>query len=151
VNGGPPHRNPLNPVQYLILYLYNTSYFSENMLNLIHSNVELQTILDVAYRKFLCDTARPTLCLLLCYTAFECCPQTYPNIKFLLPILTTFPVTTASAERSFSMLRRLKTWLRSSMCEDCLTGLALLTLATDIEVKPEEVVERFLKRSRRII
>jgi hypothetical protein len=34
------------------------------------------------------------------------------------------------------------------MCEDRLTGLALLTLATDIEVKPEEVVERFLKRSR---
>jgi len=38
----------------------------------------------------------------------------------------------------------LKTWLQSSMCEDRLTGLALLTSATDIEVKPEEVVERFL-------
>jgi len=52
------------------------------------------------------------------FDAFECCSQTYPYIKFLLQILTTLPVTTASAERSFSMLRKLKTWLRSSMCED---------------------------------
>jgi hypothetical protein len=28
------------------------------------------------------------------------------------------------------------------MCEDRLTGLALLTSATDIEVKPEEVIRR---------
>jgi hypothetical protein len=85
------------------------------------------------------------------FDAFECCPQTYPNIKFLLQILTTLPVTTASAERSFSMLRRLKTWLRSSMCEDRLTGLALLTSATDIEVKPEEIIDRFLQRNSRRI
>lgn len=85
------------------------------------------------------------------FDAFECCPPTYPNIKFLLQILATLPVTTASAERSFSMLRRLKTWLRSSMCEDRLTGLALLTSATDIEVKPEDVIDRFLHRNSRRI
>jgi hypothetical protein len=85
------------------------------------------------------------------FDAFECCPPTYPNIKFLLQILTTLPVTTASAERSFSMLRRLKTWLRSSMGEDRLTGLALLTSAIDIEVKPEDVIDRFLQRSSRRI
>jgi hypothetical protein len=43
------------------------------MLNLIYSNVELQKMLDVAYRKFLCDTARPTFCLLLCYTTRASC------------------------------------------------------------------------------
>jgi hypothetical protein len=31
-----------------------------------------------------------------------------------------------------------------TMCEDCLTDLALLSSVTDIEVKPEKVVERFL-------
>ena len=46
------------------------------------------------------------------FDAFEYCSSVYPNIKFLLQILTPLPVTTTSAERTFSMLRRLKTWLR---------------------------------------
>lgn len=82
--------------------------------------------------------------------ALDCCPATYPNIKFLLQILTTLPVTTASAERTFSMLRRLKTWLRASMCDERLTGLALLT-SSDIEVKPEDVIEHFLHSGKRRI
>jgi len=41
----------------------------------------------------------------------------------LLKVLTTLPVTAASAERTFSMLSSLKTWLRSTMAEDRLTGL----------------------------
>ena len=73
----------------------------------------------------------------IAFDAFECCPQTYPNIKFLLQILTTLPVTTASVEISFPMLRKLKIWLRSSLYEDRLTGLALLTSATDIELTPK--------------
>jgi hypothetical protein len=95
--------------------------------------------------------ASGTICADNAFDAFECCPSIYPNIKFLLQILSTLPVTTASAERSFSMLRRLKTWLRSSMCEERLTGLALLTSASDIEVKPKDVIDSFLSYgSRRI-
>lgn len=92
-----------------------------------------------------------TICADNAFDAFECCPSTYPNIRFLLQILTTLPVTTASAERTFSMLRRLKTWLRSSMCEERLTGLGLLASSADIEVKPEDVIECFLQRGNRRI
>ena len=77
--------------------------------------------------------------------AFGCCPSVYPNKKILLQILTPLPVTSASAERIFSILRRLNTWLRSSMNDERLTGLALLAAATDISVKPEAVVDNFLK------
>ncbi|KAL4097282.1 hypothetical protein QTP88_022082 [Uroleucon formosanum] len=52
----------------------------------------------------------------------------YPNIWCLISILATLPVSTSSAERSFSTLRRLKTYLRNSCSEDCLTGLALLSV-----------------------
>ena len=58
------------------------------------------------------------------FDAFECCPSFYQNIKFLLQILTSLPVTTASAEITFSMLRRLKTWLRSSMNDERLAGVS---------------------------
>ena len=43
--------------------------------------------------------------------------QFYPNIKELLHILCVIPVTTSTAERSFSTLRRVKTYLRSTMGE----------------------------------
>ena len=85
------------------------------------------------------------------FDAFECFPSFYQNIKFLLQILTTLPITTASADRTCSMLRHLKTWLRSSMNDERLTGLALLAVATDISVKPEAVVNNFLKQSKRRI
>ena len=52
------------------------------------------------------------------FDAFEYCPSVYSYIKFLLQILTPLPVTTASAVRTFSILRSLKTWLRSSMNDD---------------------------------
>ena len=58
------------------------------------------------------------------FDAFEYCTPVYQSIKFLLQILNTLPVTTASAERTFSMLRRLKTWLHSSMNDSRLSNLA---------------------------
>ena len=66
------------------------------------------------------------------FDALEQCTVNYPNIKLLLQILATLPVTTASAERTFSMLRRLKTWPRSTMTEDRLNGLALLASSVDV-------------------
>ena len=53
-----------------------------------------------------------------------CNASLYPTPKQLLKILCTLPVTVASAERSFSCVRRLKTWMRSRMTDERLTGLA---------------------------
>ena len=83
--------------------------------------------------------------------ALASCPEHYPKIKFLLKILCTLPVTTASAERSFSMLRRLKTWLRSTMGNQRLTGLALLAASKDIQPSPEEVIDSFFLTKRRFL
>ena len=49
------------------------------------------------------------------------------------------------------MLPRLKMSLRSSVNDERLTGLALLAVATDISVKPEAVVDNFLKQGKRRI
>jgi len=43
-----------------------------------------------------------------------------------MKLLLVCPASVASAERSFSDLRRLKTWLRSSISQPRLTHLALL-------------------------
>ncbi|XP_025192154.1 52 kDa repressor of the inhibitor of the protein kinase-like [Melanaphis sacchari] len=79
----------------------------------------------------------------------ECDERFFPNIRKLLEILATLPVSTATAERTFSTLRRLKTYLRNTTGEDRLTGLALLSIQKEINVDPNEVVRRFALIPRR--
>ncbi|RVE42608.1 hypothetical protein evm_012749 [Chilo suppressalis] len=52
----------------------------------------------------------------------------YHAVRKALIILSTIPCTTATVERSFSTLRRVKTWLRSTMGEERLTGLCLMSV-----------------------
>ena len=49
-----------------------------------------------------------------------------PNITVILELLLVNPATSASAERSFSLARRLKTWLRSTMLTKRFNALAIL-------------------------
>jgi len=74
-----------------------------------------------------------------------CDKRIFPLIHTFLAILLTLPVSTASAERSFSSLRRLKTWMRSRMGEERLTGLAMLNVHRDIYVSVDKVIDRFAK------
>lgn len=55
----------------------------------------------------------------------HCRSQEFPNLSRAFTALLTLPVTTATAERFFSALRRLKTYLRSTMEENRLNGLHL--------------------------
>lgn len=73
----------------------------------------------------------------------------YPSIKIFLSILATLPISVATAERTFSTLRRLKTWLRATMGEERLTGLALMHIHRDIEIDIDAVITRFAKNSKR--
>lgn len=56
-------------------------------------------------------------------TLHACDATTYPNIKILLQLALTLPVTSCECERSFSQLKLVKTTLRSTMTGDRLSGL----------------------------
>ncbi|KAL4100912.1 hypothetical protein QTP88_020937 [Uroleucon formosanum] len=66
----------------------------------------------------------------------------FPNIWKLLQVLATIPMSTATPERTFSSLKRLKTYLRNSTGETRLNGLALMSIHREINVDPEEVLNR---------
>jgi len=51
---------------------------------------------------------------------YICNEAMYPNIFKLLKILATLPVSSATNERTFSTLKRIKTYLRNSTSEVCL-------------------------------
>lgn len=70
----------------------------------------------------------------------------FPNVKVLLTILCTLPVTSCSAERSFSALKRIKTPLRTTMGNIRLSALALLTIHQDIPIDVTAIIDEFARR-----
>ncbi|XP_029341950.1 zinc finger MYM-type protein 1-like [Acyrthosiphon pisum] len=64
----------------------------------------------------------------------QCDEDMFPTIRTLMQVLATLPVSVASAERSFSTLRRVKTWLRSRMTEDRLSALCLINVYNNLDV-----------------
>lgn len=77
----------------------------------------------------------------------------FPNILIAYRILFTVPVTVASAERSFSKLKLLKNYLRSSMSQERLNGLATLCIEKDKldEINVDAIIDDFASRSVRRI
>lgn len=76
----------------------------------------------------------------------------YPNLDIALRICLCIPATNCAGERSFSCLRRIKNYLRSSTSEDRLNSLAILCIESNITQKLsyEEVINEFaIKKSRR--
>ena len=76
--------------------------------------------------------------------------ETHPFLEVFLQILTTFLVSTATIEHSFSALKYLKTYLRSTMNEARLNGLALLYVHRDLNIKCEHVIDEFSRKNRRL-
>jgi hypothetical protein len=68
----------------------------------------------------------------------------FPETMKLINLLAVVPASSATAERSFSSLRRLKTWLRSTTTQARLNSLAILTVHRDYEPCIDEVLSKFI-------
>uniref|UniRef100_A0A8I6XYK5 HAT C-terminal dimerisation domain-containing protein n=1 Tax=Hordeum vulgare subsp. vulgare TaxID=112509 RepID=A0A8I6XYK5_HORVV len=73
----------------------------------------------------------------------------YPNISIAYRILFTMSVTVASAERSFSNLKLLKNYLRSTMSQDRLNGLATLCIEKKMldEIDIDTIISDFASKN----
>jgi hypothetical protein len=71
------------------------------------------------------------------------------NVAYM--ILLTVPVTVASAKRSFSKLKLLKSYMRSTMTQERLSSLATIALESDIleNINYEKMIEDFISRNTR--
>ena len=56
----------------------------------------------------------------------------FPALVHLLKIALTISVSTTKCERTFSALKRIKTYLRSSMSEERLNDMAILAIEQDL-------------------
>ncbi|XP_047109381.1 uncharacterized protein LOC124777882 [Schistocerca piceifrons] len=55
-----------------------------------------------------------------------------PNVNVALRILLTLPVTVASGERSFSKLKLIETYLRSTMCQTRFNDFATMSIEHEV-------------------
>ena len=75
----------------------------------------------------------------------------FPNMMTALRILGTIPVTTCECECSISALGRLKSYLRTTMTEERLNGLAMLHVHSNIAINLDTVINDFANNENRKI
>ncbi|KAK0131766.1 repressor of the inhibitor of the protein kinase [Merluccius polli] len=77
--------------------------------------------------------------------------EIYPNFWTALRIALTLPVTVAQAERSFTKLKLIKAYLRSTMSQERLTGLAVISINHSIgeQISYDDIIDDFASRKAR--
>ncbi|KAL6509341.1 hypothetical protein OROGR_022651 [Orobanche gracilis] len=75
----------------------------------------------------------------------------FPNILVAYRVLLTIHITVASAERSFSKLKLIKSYLLTSMSQDRLNGLALLSTEKNMlkNINVENIIDDFASKNAR--
>lgn len=85
---------------------------------------------------------------------YECdLTETLPEVTKLLKLTLILPVTTVPVERSFSSLNRIETVLRTTMEEDRLSNLLIISIEKELanDINHEKVIQRFSEmKDRRI-
>lgn len=76
----------------------------------------------------------------------------YPNLYKLLQVAMTIPISSSTCERSFSSMRRIKNWLRSSMGQDRFGYLSILNIERDLanSINTTIIIDNYAKKNRRI-
>ncbi|KAE9539861.1 hypothetical protein AGLY_005113 [Aphis glycines] len=69
----------------------------------------------------------------------------FPSLANLFKLFLTIPTNSACCERSFSMLKRLKNYLRTTMRQERLSNLGLIQIERDgsCQINQEEIITKF--------
>ena len=97
--------------------------------------IEVKTLQDVV--TYFCTPAHEPLRSLL------------PEFTKFIKILVTIPMTSCTAERSFSALRRFKAFLRSTMTQQRLNDVAICNFHKKLveKVNFESIADEFIKKT----
>lgn len=109
------------------------------MLNQAKLHTELSLIYENSEFKGCCG-ALALYQLLMRYNLQD----TFSETVALLNNVITTPMTTAEAERCFSTLKRIKTFLRNSMGQERLNALAMLSMERELVLSMPDFNERVI-------
>jgi hypothetical protein len=79
----------------------------------------------------------------------------FPAVRQAILLALTLPATSCTVERSFSTMRRVKTWLRTTMTSDRLSSLCMLSvhrarIAARKSEFVDEVIDKFGRDARKL-
>ena len=71
----------------------------------------------------------------------------FPDLRRVLQLALTVPIANVAAERSFSSMRRIRTYVRSTMIEQRLSSIALLNIESELarNIDVDAIVDIFAK------
>lgn len=77
--------------------------------------------------------------------------KNFPNLFKLMQLVMTLPVSSATCERSFSAMRRVRNYLRTTMSEDRFSALSSLYIERDLSntIDVHDVVAHYAAKSSR--
>lgn len=110
------------------------------------NNSELQSEVNILNRMFKQsqnDMKETALNCRISYILSNNIQVGFPLYVQILKLFLTLPTNTATCERSFSTLKRIKTYLRSTTGQDRLNSLAILYIHRNQEVDKDKVIKEF--------
>ena len=69
--------------------------------------------------------------------------NTFQQIKRVIKLYLTIPISTCEGERCFTVLKLIKSFLRTKMTNERLSDLALLKIANDVSINYEDIINAF--------
>jgi hypothetical protein len=77
--------------------------------------------------------------------------DTFPNVDIALRLYSTLPVSNAEGERSFSLLKRVKNHLRSTISQERLSDLSLLAIESGLTsvIDFDDIIDTFAQQKSR--
>ena len=81
----------------------------------------------------------------LSYLKKNCSIETFPNVAIILCIYLTLPVANTEGERSFSALKRVKIYLRSSLTQDHVCDFCIMAIEKSFtkSMSFEDIIDKF--------
>jgi hypothetical protein len=145
------HKDILKPFQYLISDIADRREDAANCVKNLAEFYGLSTNIEGEFKLWHQSLAEVPIKPKSAIEAIPMCNHIlFPVINELLQIMATLPVTTCTAERSFSTLKVLKTYLRNCTGEERLNGLALMYIHDNLHVSTEEVLEDLASKPRKL-
>ena len=110
---------------------------------LLHSQLY---IFNTEFQRFNKSSRAPTIIDLIEYFLTNAQKILLSQVVIAMKLLLIMPATNATSERSFSALRRVKNYLRNTMCQQRLNNLMVLHVHKELtdSIKLEEIANEFV-------
>ncbi|CAH0403834.1 unnamed protein product [Chilo suppressalis] len=105
----------------------------------------------ISSQSILVEPDSPSLQSLSSFLRKQSLQNVYPNLDIALRMALCTPATNCSGERSFSCLKRVKNYLRSTLSQEKLNALALLCIESELmnKITYDDIIDDFANKKSR--